>query len=204
MPKISEAKRQARREQIITATWSCFSRHGIHATSMEQIIREANLSAGAVYLYYKNKEELILAALSSAFQEMRERLAPILSEADTCPLPVFIRETCKIILSHGRRDGLDLSVAFLLGWSEAQSNAAVKKLIATGQLAYLETLTGLVRKWQAKGEVLGKGKPEKIAKAILSYFLGFIVQSAMIGGIDPEIAAEGMKGLISSRSTKRR
>ena len=71
MPKISEEKRQARRDQILAAAWRCFSRRGLHSTSMEDIIREANLSSGAVYLYYKSKDELFLAAFSSAFQEMR-------------------------------------------------------------------------------------------------------------------------------------
>jgi hypothetical protein len=31
---------------------------------------------------------------------------------------------------------------------------------------------------------------------ILSLFLGFIVQSAMIGGIDPDTAAKGFEGII--------
>jgi AcrR family transcriptional regulator len=80
MPKISEEKRQARRDQILTASWRCFSRRGIHSTSMEDIIREANLSSGAVYLYFQSKEELCLAAFSSAFQEMRLLLVPILNK----------------------------------------------------------------------------------------------------------------------------
>jgi AcrR family transcriptional regulator len=45
---------------------------------MEGIVGEANLSFGAVYDYYKSKDELILAAFSSAFQEMRVLLVPIL------------------------------------------------------------------------------------------------------------------------------
>jgi TetR/AcrR family transcriptional regulator, transcriptional repressor of aconitase len=78
MPKISDQQRQARRDQILAATWRCFLRKGIHATSMEEIIREANLSAGAVYLYYKSKDELIFAAISTYMAELRGLLMPIL------------------------------------------------------------------------------------------------------------------------------
>jgi len=46
MPKISEDQRQARRDQILTASWRCCTRRGIQATRMEEIVREANLSAG--------------------------------------------------------------------------------------------------------------------------------------------------------------
>jgi AcrR family transcriptional regulator len=43
---------------------------------MEGIVGEANLSFGAVYDYYKSKDELILAAFSSAFQEILMREEP--------------------------------------------------------------------------------------------------------------------------------
>src|SRR5215813_1359022 len=76
MPKISDEQRQARRAQILAAAWRCFARNGIHATSMEEIIREADLSAGAVYLYYKGKEDLILAAIETYMRELRGMLLP--------------------------------------------------------------------------------------------------------------------------------
>jgi hypothetical protein len=62
----------------------------------------------------------------------------------------------------------------------------------------------VVRKWQKRGDIPAKGKPENIAKAMLSFFLGFIVQSAMIGGIDPDTAAKGIEGLFSSPPPPRR
>jgi BetI-type transcriptional repressor, C-terminal len=129
---------------------------------------------------------------------MRALLAPILTREEAYPLPVFVREITKIIILHGQRNGLDFGVAFLMGWSEAQSNAKVKELIGGGQIMVRETLTALVRKWQKRGDIPAKGKPENIAKALLSFFLGFVVQSAMIGGIDPDTAAKGIEGLISN------
>ena len=62
-------------------------------------------------------------------------------------------------------------------------------------------LTALVRKWQKRGDILAKGKHEAIAKVLLSFFPGFIVQSARLGVVDPETAAKGFEGLFSS-STK--
>ena len=204
MPKISEEKRQARRDQILAASWRCFSRRGIHATSMEDIVREANLSFGAVYLYYKSKDELILAAFSAAFQEMRALLAPILTREEPYPLPVLVRKITRIITLHAQRDKLNFDVAFLMGWGEAPFNPKVKELIGGGQELYREALTTVVRKWQARGDIPVEAKPGNVAKAMLSFFLGFIVQSAMIGGIDPEIAAKGIEGLISGPPAPRK
>jgi AcrR family transcriptional regulator len=197
MPKISEDQRQARRDQILAAAWRCFSRRGIHATSMEEIIREANLSAGAVYLYYKSKDELILAAISTYTDELRTLLLPILMKKDASPPTVFVREITRTIASHTRRKGFDLNVIILMCWGEAPSNAKVKDLIAGFQMKYREALTKVVRQWQKRGEIASKGKPADIAKAMLSFFLGFIVQSALLGEIDPDTAANGIEGLIT-------
>jgi TetR/AcrR family transcriptional regulator, transcriptional repressor of aconitase len=204
MPKISEEKRQARRDQILDASWRCFSKKGIHSTSMDDIVREANLSFGAVYLYYKSKEELILAAFASAFQAMRQILSPILLADDPLPPPDFVREIAKVITSHAHRDGLNFGVAFLMGWSEAQSNPKLKEIIVAGQLAYREAAAVAIRKWQKRGDLAAKGNPENVAKVLLSFFLGFIVQSAMLGAIEPDVAVKGFEGLFLHAEIPRR
>jgi TetR/AcrR family transcriptional regulator, transcriptional repressor of aconitase len=204
MPKISEEKRQARREQILAASWRCFSRRGIHSTSMEDIIRESNLSSGAVYLYYKSKEELCLAAFSSAFQAMRLLLVPILAREEPYPPSVLVREIAKVITFHAHRDKLNFGVAFLMGWGEAPFNPKVKELVGGGQMMYREALTAIVHKWQKRGDIRPDTKPANVAKVMLSFFLGYIVQAAMIGDIDPETAAKGFEGITSSQLTSRR
>ena len=204
MPKISEEKRQARRDQILAASWRCFSRRGIHSTSMEDIIREANLSSGAVYLYFKSKEELCLAAFSSAFQEMRLLLVPILTREVPYPPSVLVREIAKVITFHAHRNQLNFGVAFLMGWGEAPFNPKVKELVGGGQMMYREALTAIVHKWQKRGDIRPEAKPANVAKAMLSFFLGYIVQSAMIGDLDPETAARGFEGITSSHLTSLR
>jgi TetR/AcrR family transcriptional regulator, transcriptional repressor of aconitase len=204
MPKISEEKRQARRDQILTASWRCFSRKGIHSTSMEEIVRESNLSFGAVYLYYKSKDDLICAVFSSAFKEMRGLLAPVLLAEDPPSPIVFVREAARVINSYAHRDGLNFGVAFLMGWSEAQSNPKLREIIVAGQLGYRDAATVMIRKWQKRGDLTGKSKPEHISKVLLSFFLGFIVQSALIGVIEPEVAVKGFEGLFAGEFPRRR
>jgi len=61
MPKISQAKRDARQQQILDAALACFSENGFHQTGMADIVRRAGLSHGAVYLYFQSKDDLIEA-----------------------------------------------------------------------------------------------------------------------------------------------
>src|ERR1700712_2984884 len=64
MPKVTEEHRDARRREIITAAIRLFARQGFQATSMADIIAESGLSAGAIYGYYKSKDELVQSAMT--------------------------------------------------------------------------------------------------------------------------------------------
>ncbi len=75
-----ERERQARRAEILTAAEALFSERGFHEVTMEAIAERAELSKGAVYLYFASKEELFftlmrdralsfLATLEAAMQE---------------------------------------------------------------------------------------------------------------------------------------
>lgn len=197
MPKISEEQRQARRDQILAAVWRCFLRKGVHGTSMEDLIRESGLSAGAVYLYFKSKDDLILAAISSYMGQLRGYLLPVLMREEAlAPLP-FVHEMTSAIAKHTKRVGIDLNTVILMGWSEAQTNHAVKALVTGFQTNYRAALTGVVRQWQQRRYVQPDDDPDAVAKALLSFFLGSIVQEALLGGADPETLTRGMAGLMN-------
>ncbi len=201
MPKISDQQRQARRDQILAATWRCFSRKGIHATSMEEIIREANLSAGAVYLYYKSKDELIFAAISTYMAELGGLLMPILMRERALPPVAFVYEVTSAIAKHTKRADVDLNVIILMCWSEAQTNKDVKALVTGFQVKYREAFVNIVRQWQKRKDLRSAGNPEDLAKALLAFFLGFIAQSAILGELAPETVARGMEGLLGNIKT---
>ena len=87
MPKISDERRAARHAQILDAAWTCFQRQGLHATTMDDIIRASGLSAGAVYSYFPSKEELIFAAVTTSLAGLRDRVDALLP---TLPLAMML------------------------------------------------------------------------------------------------------------------
>ncbi|MEA3487428.1 MAG: TetR/AcrR family transcriptional regulator, partial [Thermodesulfobacteriota bacterium] len=54
-------EKEQRRKQILNTARELLFRKGIDATSMNQIARNAELSVGTLYLYFKNKESLFAA-----------------------------------------------------------------------------------------------------------------------------------------------
>lgn len=75
MPKVTEEHIEARRRQILSAALRCFARQGFHRTTMQDIFREADLSPGAVYSYFKGKDELIAAIIGATMGFIAESVA---------------------------------------------------------------------------------------------------------------------------------
>ncbi len=74
----SALRRQREREQryqsILTAAESLFASEGYHKTSMERIADAAEVSVGAVYFYFKNKEDLLVQLLDEIGFRLRALL----------------------------------------------------------------------------------------------------------------------------------
>ncbi|MCJ2033408.1 TetR/AcrR family transcriptional regulator [Methylobacterium sp. J-068] len=54
----------ARREQILDAACACFVRNGFHRTTMQDLAREAGMTAGNFYHYFRSKEALVLGLVA--------------------------------------------------------------------------------------------------------------------------------------------
>lgn len=46
-------------EQIFSATDRLMAKEGLNQLSMHKLAKEANIAAGTIYLYFKNKDELL-------------------------------------------------------------------------------------------------------------------------------------------------
>jgi AcrR family transcriptional regulator len=68
MPKITEDKKSARREQILSGARQCFAAHGYEGATVARLEAEIGLSRGAIFNYFASKEELFaeLAVQDSA------------------------------------------------------------------------------------------------------------------------------------------
>ena len=86
MPRVSQAHLDARRRQILDAARRCFLRNGFHATSMQDVLAEAGLSAGAVYRYFRGKDEIIAAIAGEAVSEVAGALDGAFDTDDPPPL----------------------------------------------------------------------------------------------------------------------
>jgi AcrR family transcriptional regulator len=65
---------EERREQIITAAMAVFARHGFYEARMDDIVKESGLSKGALYWYFKSKDDIIAAIMDHFIEREIEGL----------------------------------------------------------------------------------------------------------------------------------
>ncbi|BBO80092.1 AcrR family transcriptional regulator [Desulfosarcina ovata subsp. sediminis] len=75
-----ERERERRRQQILVAAKRVFSNRGFNKATMEDIAKEAELSPGTLYLYFKNKDELYASLSLRILQYLMIRLEHVNAE----------------------------------------------------------------------------------------------------------------------------
>ena len=90
MPKLSETQQELRRTRLLDAAEHCFARAGFHATTMQEIARAARVSAGAAYVYFGSKEELI----AGIAERDRQRIATDFKAIEEAPDFLAALEHC--------------------------------------------------------------------------------------------------------------
>ncbi len=72
-----QRERKQRRDQIIDAARSLLFEKGLHATSINQIAKRAELGVGTIYFYYKSKEEIFSALQEEGLELLFSRIFKI-------------------------------------------------------------------------------------------------------------------------------
>jgi AcrR family transcriptional regulator len=75
-----ERERDRRRQQIMVAAKRVFSTKGFGKTTMEDIAKDAELSPGTIYLYFKNKDELYASLSLRVLQYLLIRMEHVSAE----------------------------------------------------------------------------------------------------------------------------
>jgi len=78
----------------------CFARHGYQATSIDRIAKAAGLTKGALYYHFKDKEELLFAAVKKRVGQFERRVVTDTANDDA---PAALRHLARICFEHATK-----------------------------------------------------------------------------------------------------
>ena len=195
MPKVSQAHRTARREQILLAACKCFSRRGFHGTTIRDICREAGLSAGAVYAYFQSKDDIIDGIAEMGRQNTRALLE---SARSASPAPEALAEVLSTAIRlFDADDSLEGTRLDVRMWGEALHAPRLRALFLQALPNACAPFADIVREGQARGEIAGDLDADSVARLAVALCLGLQVQKAL----DPETSLASTADAVSSLVT---
>lgn len=199
MARVSQEHLDARRRQILDGAARCFARDGFHGTSMQDVLKEVGLSAGAVYRYFSGKDDLIAAIAGEAVGGVRHAFE---EAARTTPPPtpdVLIGRVTRTLFDAGQLAlerqayaGLILQV-----WSETLRSERLGETLGEAYGGLRVAWGELVEAYRANGMLRADLPADRVARTLIATAQGFIVQLALFGDMESEVLEDGLLGLMS-------
>jgi AcrR family transcriptional regulator len=180
-----ERERERRRQQIIVAAKRVFSEKGFNKATMEDIAKEAELSPGTLYLYFKNKDELYASLSLRILQYLLIRLEHLNTDK-TQSIEARIQQLKEAMYDVYEFDPMILINMFHLQSSETLKNLTPELLLSIKELSK-KSLAEMVRLFQEgveKGNFIDR-HPNAMADILWSLFSGVILWETSKNVIDP-------------------
>lgn len=182
MPKVSDEHREQRRAQIIEAAHRCMVERGIRGASMQDIIRESGLSAGAIYLHFESKQAIVLEAARRA---LTARFQSVIAGGETSGARFTDLMTAFIA---GPSGGPDKGTFLLQWWSEATVDPEVREIVQTVVAMLGETYEEHLRAFAAREHGMtgddAAAWAARLRPVTLGLLQGAIVQGALLDDFD--------------------
>jgi AcrR family transcriptional regulator len=194
MPRVSEAHLAARRQQILDAARRCFLRDGFHNTSMQDVIAEAGLSVGAVYRYFKSKNELITSIAEAVIgdaEEMFEELAR--HEPALSPTEAVDRAIHFVDLETGPEGRFRIAV---LVWAEAMRDPTLAAFVADTYGRMRGHFVLLAARARDAGKLPPDADVEAVGAVLFGMVPGYALQRMLSVGPDPKGYVDGLRTLV--------
>src|SRR4051794_32220754 len=201
MARVSQEHLDARRRQILDGAARCFARNGFHATSMQDVLKEADLSAGAVYRYFSGKEELIAAIVGEVLGQVHEHFEEAARSAPPPPPDVLVSSvlsgllaTKESLTAAGRPAFPGLVVPV---WAGTLPNKELADVVNEGYRAVRGTWARIVEAYQDAGMMRRDVDPDHVARTMMASAMGFLAQQALFEPTPVDVLRDGLRALMS-------
>jgi len=138
-----------RRGQIIEATLACLTRKGYVNTTMDDIVAESGLSKGAIYWYFKSKDDLFEAALTSVFESVAQESLSALMACETAAERLRVGARSMVELCRDIEGYFGLIVEF---WSQSERRDEVMGFWAEMLTQYHQVIAAIFEGGVQTGE----------------------------------------------------
>ena len=199
MPKLKPEELESRHREIVDAARRCFLRNGFHQTTTDDICREASITPGGLYHYFRSKEDVISAVIKASAHEAVERLSALSEAAANTRSSIrALAGAFTETMSDSETDGftrLDVDV-----WAESLRNEKLAELTKEGWAVRRDWLRELINNAIDEGVYSREVDATGLANLIMSIWLGMRLGRLLWGEeFNPEATMQALFLMHSGR-----
>jgi AcrR family transcriptional regulator len=166
-------ERQARRRRIQEAARTVFAERGYSGASIELIARAAQLSVGAIYLYFRSKEDLYVSLIEDALTVFDVEMGQVRDQLENAKR---LRETWNILVRWAERDAEGPRILRLL------AQPAIRPQLSDEVVAAVSA--GIARIQDHIGACVADGIHAGIYRQVNAREIADLAWSVLLGSLD--------------------
>ena len=134
--------------RILEAAVKVFAEQGFYQSTISQIAREAGVADGTIYLYFKNKDDILVQFFTYKTKLVFDRFREEVDKADNC-----FDKLRNLIRRHLEEFQNDRNMAVLYQAETHQNSRLVEEQIKEMSKLYLDIVSEIVEQGQEEGGI---------------------------------------------------
>jgi AcrR family transcriptional regulator len=180
-PIVSEEYKEKKRQEILQSAHVCFAEKGFEASTVDDIVARSGLSKGAIYNYFKSKDEIYLALMEGQTNDSGSKFAKAIAERETSLEK--LNYLIEAYLNNDPNDEENIGHAIVHYEFRLYStrNPKLKGLLTERyRNFFVSLLTGIIKEGQIAGEFNKELDPEIYADIFWAIVNGATLQATIL------------------------
>ena len=134
--------------RILEAAVRVFAEQGFYQSTISQIAREAGVADGTIYLYFKNKDDILVQFFSYKAKQVFDLFREAVSQADNA-----VEKLRNLVRRHLEEFQRDKNMAIVYQAETHQNSRSAEPQIREMSKMYLDIVSEIVEQGQADGSM---------------------------------------------------
>ena len=168
MPRIgSEEYKENVRKKITNVALEVFAKKGYRQATMGDVAKQMNVTKPTIYIYFKNKEQLLEAISETQQVHLNERLRQWVKNGDLWNYKTMLENRAKLSIQNEHLLSLWLEII-----SEVPRNAAVKKIVLKNLETRRKIIEEAIEDRRRKKLITSKSDSRSLSIAFITILIG--------------------------------
>lgn len=139
-------KDESKHQKILQAAVKVFSEKGFYNSRVSEIAKEANVADGTIYLYFKNKDDILISLFEEEFGKIVQNMRAALEKDKDA-----LQKIKRFAITHLSIVTKQQELAEVMGVEVRQSSKFMKEYVNKPFIEYLNIIRSVVIEGQEKG-----------------------------------------------------